>query len=218
MPQKHEVKQGEGIATIAKMFGFFRWENLWDDPMNRNLREKRNNPNVLYPGDVVSIPEREQKEVDGSTEQCHRFVYRVPRMTETLRMKIEDFDGAPMANKPFVLTLDDGTKYSGKTNGEGMLEGQVPVDATSGTLEIEGNEWCLQINHLNPVDEKTSDDNVSGAQSRLNNLGFVCADTGVLDDATKAAIKAFQAQEEELKETGELDEKTRRALRKRHGC
>ena len=214
---KYEVKAGEGIGKIAKDHGF-EWKTLWFHSVNKALREKRNNPNVLHPGDIVVIPEQEPKTVKCNTDLRHRFVCKLPVMKEEFRIKIEDRDGSPMAQKPYRLTLSDGSEHSGTTNGEGMVVEEVPVDAIRCKLEIEGNEWQLDIGYLNPVDEATTDDNISGAQSRLNNLGFACPASGTLDDATKAAIKAFQARNKDLKETGELDQKTREALRKRHGC
>ena len=216
-PKKHVVKQGEGIGKIAKSHGFYEWEPIWNDPANNDLRDKRKNPNVLWPGDILFIPEIQIKEVSGNTEERHRFMCKLPGMKEMLRIKIEERDGTPMAGKAFVLLCDDGTQLSGVTNGEGMVEQEVNLEIKEAKLEVEGNEWNIQISHLNPVDETTKDLAVSGAQARLNNLGFICPLTGRLDEKTKAAIKRFQAGQKDLTETGELDSKTQKALRKRHG-
>jgi hypothetical protein len=214
---KYKVAQGEGIKKVAKKHGFSSWETLWNDPGNEELRKKRKNPGVLHPGDLIFVPEKQAKHVHGTTEIRHRFVCKLPKMTEMLRIKVEDFDGTALTNKPFILTLDDGTQLSETTNNEGMLEVAVPLEAQSGRLEIEGNEWPLEFDYLNPVDEPTSDNSVSGAQARLDNLGFPCPQSGVLDDATRTAIKAFQESHDGLRVSGELDDATRKALRERHG-
>lgn len=217
MPSKrYKVGDGEGLGKIANDHGL-HWETVWNHGDNQSIRNLRGNPNVLHPGDIVYIPEKETRVVDAATEQRHRFVYDVPAKKEFVRIKLEDTDRSAMANKPYVLTLADGAEHTGKTDSEGMLECEVPFDATGGKLEVDGNEWQLRFGHLNPVDEATDDNNVSGAQSRLNNLGFRCPEDGVLDEGTRAAISEFQREQPDLKETGDLDDATRRALRKRHG-
>ena len=56
MPTKHVVKPGECIFTIANE-ARHRWETIWDDPGNSALRELREAPGILLPGDEVQIPD-----------------------------------------------------------------------------------------------------------------------------------------------------------------
>lgn len=67
MPE-YAVKQGDCMESIAQKFGLF-WEKIWNHPKNVKLNEQRKDPNVLYPGDVVFVPEKEDKEESGATEQ-----------------------------------------------------------------------------------------------------------------------------------------------------
>jgi N-acetylmuramoyl-L-alanine amidase len=52
----YTVKQGEHLSRLAKQFGFSDYSTIWDHPENAELKRKRNNPNVLYPGDTCSFP------------------------------------------------------------------------------------------------------------------------------------------------------------------
>jgi N-acetylmuramoyl-L-alanine amidase len=73
MPKKHIVKQGECISSIADAHGFFP-DNIWNDAANTKLRGKRKDPNVLYSGDVVVIPDKQSKEESCATEKKHSFI------------------------------------------------------------------------------------------------------------------------------------------------
>jgi hypothetical protein len=213
--QAYIVKAGDSIPKIAKAHGFRKWQTVWQDPGNEQLRKDRANPRVLHPGDTVMIPAKRRKDVPCGTEQHH--VFQAPVMKELLRIVVEESRGVPMADKPYVLVVD-GKEYTGKKTGpDGLLEEWIPVDSKEGELEIEGCVWPLEIGHLNPVDEDTTDQKVSGAQARLNNLGYDCGEvTGQMNEETREAIKAFQA-DEGKDQTGNLDDETCRLLRDRHG-
>ena len=209
------MNQGEGIKKIAQEYGFACWETIWDDGDNAALRDLRKNPGILQPGDIVIIPDSKTKQETAATEARHKFVYKVPCMTETLKLKLLDIDDTPIANKPFLLVVD-GKEFEGSTDGDGMLEQEIPVKAKEGKIEIDSNEWFLEFDHLNPIDEEASDSNILGVQSRLNNLGIPCPESGELDEATGMAISAFQRLAG-LQETGELNDKTKAALKEKHG-
>jgi hypothetical protein len=71
MPTTHLVEEGECPSSIAKRFGFRIWRTIYDDPSNATLRRKRPDPNVLAPGDVVMIPDREPRQEPGATGARH---------------------------------------------------------------------------------------------------------------------------------------------------
>ena len=218
MTTKHTVQAGESMSTIAQKFGFSDWNTLWKDAENASLKKKRNNPNVLYPGDVVTIPEVEIKQESAATDQKHEFTCKLPKMKDVLRLQLDDENGEPMAEQDCIVTLDNETELNLTTDGEGIVEIEIPINVRSAKIEIDGCEWPLEIGQLNPVDEPTEDNNISGAQSRLNNLGFDCPTSDELDDRTQQAIKAFQSTQKNLDITGQLDKKTCSALKKEHGC
>lgn len=210
MTKQHKVKQGECMASIADRYGFF-WHSLWDLPENAELKEKRKGPNILFPGDQVFIPDKREKTESVATEQLHRF--RRKGVPEKLRLALKNMD-KPRANEPFILDVD-GTVFSGDTDAEGILEVSIPPDAKQGKLSVgRGDniqEFDLQLGHLDPITE------VSGIQSRLNNLGIDCGEVdGVLGPKTREAIRVFQ-KKQGLDVTGKPDGRTRKKLIKEYG-
>lgn len=206
----YTVKEGEGISSISFRHGLFP-ESVWDDPKNRELKEKRPDPNVLLPGDVVYVREKELKEVSGASEQRHRF--RRKGIPEILRLRFVDEDDEPRGGINYVVEVD-GTLLKGTTNGDGVLEKQIPPNAKRATISLESEEGPevmeVELGHLDPVSE------ITGVQGRLNNLGYLCGDEqGELGEHTRHAISRFQA-DHSLKVTGEPDDRTRKELEKAH--
>jgi hypothetical protein len=202
----YTVKEGDGISSIAFQFGLPP-DSVWNDPKNRDLKERRKDPNVLSPGDVVYVRDKELKEVEGATEQRHRF--RRKGIPEVLRLRFVDEDGEPRAHVPFVLEID-GTLLDGKTDADGVLVHQVPPNAKHGSLTLgsgaEQEVLELRLGHLDPVTE------ISGVQGRLNNLGYDCGDElGKPGEETRRAVCRFQA-DHGLPVTGEADDATCQAL------
>ena len=54
---KHIVEPGDCMASIGEQYGF-HWETLWDLAENADLKKNRKNPNVLFEGDEVTIPDK----------------------------------------------------------------------------------------------------------------------------------------------------------------
>ena len=203
----YTVKQGDCISSIAYKHGLF-WEKVWDHPQNSKLKEKRKDPNILHPGDIVFVPDKEEKQESGATEQRHRFCKKgVPEKLRITFMAGKE----PIANEKYVLDID-GDLRSGATDGEGNLEETIPPNARSAKLWLgeEKQGYEIDLGHLDPIDE------ITGVQARLNNLGFHCGKVdGIKGPKTTAALKRFQ-KKHDLKETGEIDEKTRNALKSAH--
>ena len=211
MPE-YIVKHGDCIEKIAEKFGFF-WETLWDDPHNAELKKKREDPNVMFPRDVVFVPEKRVKEESKATEQQHRFRKKgVPSM---LRLCLLE-DDEPRANEPYILKVD-AELFSGTTDAQGKIKHSIPPSARQGKLIVEHpdeehrEEYTLDLGGLDPISELT------GVQARLNNLSFDCGEVdGKMGPRTRAALKRFQ-EKHDLPATGQLDEETREKLRKVHG-
>lgn len=209
MPKQHKVKQGECISSIAQDYGF-SWEQIWNDPANEELKQKREDPNVLFPGDEVVIPDKKARKESVSADQKHKFRRKgVPAM---LRLEFVDDQGNPRGNVSYVLDID-GQSFSGNTDGEGKIEQRIPPNAKQGQLRLgdDGSEvYNIRLGSLDPVSETT------GVQQRLKNLGYECGSVdGEAGPKTREALMAFQ-KKHELSETGEIDQQTLDKLQQLH--
>jgi hypothetical protein len=208
MPEDYEVKQGDCISSIATDRGFF-WDTLWKHPSNASLKFKRKDPNVLMPGDIVHIPDLTIKHESGAAEQCHKF--KLKGVPSKFRLKLVE-NGKPRAGERYILRID-GVAIAGNLDRQGMLEAAIPGDARHGSLVLGKDEQIYEfdLGSLDPIDE------ISGAQARLNNLGYDAGEAdGGMNEPTTLALQHFQ-RDFALAETGEYDDATRSKLREIHG-
>lgn len=207
--KQHTVMQGECIGSIACNHGFF-WQTVWNDPANAALKQKRKDPNVLMPGDTVAIPE-----LRGKVEQLplnKRHTFKLKGVPAKFYLRLLEA-GKPRANEPYTLEID-GLHFKGTTNASGEINVYIPPGAQSGLLVVgtgdSRSEYSLQLGLLDPADE------LSGAQARLENLGFHPGENdGKLSPETIQALRAFQASHG-LPVTGQLDAATQKKLNDSH--
>ncbi len=195
MATVHTVQQGETLNRIARQYKFISGEKIYNHEDNAEFRELRNDPNVIYPGDQINIPDKEDKVVWGSTNQTH--VFRVKRpVIETFRVRIQNKSGKPWVGKRVTLTVG-GQSFDAPISGDGIVSIDLPNgDESGGELNVFMNSnsdqpthtFEVQLGHLDPVQE------LSGVQARCNLLGFECgvAD-GIMGRKTRAGVKEFQA-------------------------
>jgi Putative peptidoglycan binding domain/LysM domain len=221
MASDHTVCQGECLSSIAKKYGFVSYKAIYNHPLNDKFRKKRPDPNLIYPGDVIHIPDKQPKEESCDSNLSHRFT--LARAKVELKIVIKDSHGDVIADTPYELELA-GLTFKGKTDKKGLLQRDIPIGTQTATLYLKdlGIRWNLEIGHLNPVHDHDDDDSViiSGIQGRLNNLGFPCGSVdGLMGPKTKAALKAFQKKVLGRKDPdGEPDKQTRDALVSEHLC
>ena len=114
------------------------------------------------------------------------------------------FEGQPRAKVPFKLDVE-GKVTEGETDDEGRVSVTIRPTARKGTITVgegvEKRSYDLALGSLDPVEE------ITGMQSRLNNLGFWCDVTGDWDDQSRQAMTHFQAQVG-LRATGDPDQDT----------
>jgi hypothetical protein len=202
MAINYQVKQGDCIYSIAVEHGFFA-DTIWNDPNNAELKKKRQDPNVLMPGDTVFIRDKQIKEVSEPTNQVHKF--RCKNTPKKLRIQLKYID-TPLKNTDYKIDID-GVEKEGKTDSEGWLTQSLVPNAKVAVIRLEdGSEFEMKLGNLDPIDE------VSGIQGRLHDLGFYSGSiNGQMNEETENALKIFQ-HFNDLEASGKADEATKNLL------
>ena len=210
MSTRHTVADGDHMTGIAEKYGFKDFHTIWDHADNEPLRQLRSEPHVLFPGDVVAIPDKTPRKEARPTDKLHRF--RLLSKPLKLRIALKDFDNLPIKGQACELTVD-GATFHLTTDGDGMIETPIPKAATTGLLKVPDLdiEFPVKIGHLDPFDEE------SGWQGRLVNLGYYPGAVGDNDlEPLRHALEEFQC-DHALPVTGEPDGATLAKLKAEHG-
>jgi hypothetical protein len=170
MPTYYKVEQGDYLSKIARKYDFTDYKPIWNDPRNGALKQKRESPNVLFPGDVLVIPDKADKQIGKQTTQAHLFV--VPNATVLLQIVLKDLDFKPLAGIDYVLNFNDKTTAA-SADASGLVQATVDISKShAGTLTLRNPKQALNVEagvlvgNLNPVAMP------SGQVARLNNLGY----------------------------------------------
>jgi N-acetylmuramoyl-L-alanine amidase len=214
MARSHPVKQGESLYTIAAAYQIADWRTIWNHAGNAELRGKRKDPQILYPGDTVTLPDPSPgivAKLDGRVElTVHRCGF------QPIELHLLCIDFKPMADTEYKLSYGSG-ELQGKTDADGKLTAEIPLDVKKLELTAGDLRWELRPGDLNPL-EQTDDEGLSGAQGRLKNLGLFDGEIdGKTSPALERALRRFQLQHD-IPRSGVLDAETRDALTRRHGC
>jgi hypothetical protein len=57
MSKPYTVRPGDNLTIIARRVGLRSWQELYNSPDNASFRAKRPNPNLIFPGDVIMVPD-----------------------------------------------------------------------------------------------------------------------------------------------------------------
>jgi len=212
----YTVRQGDHLSKIAKAFGILDYRKIWNDPNNADLKQQRQNPNVLLPGDSLFIPDLKTGTESVSTDQKHTFVVKKPDLK--LRLILEDQYAEPLANASCVLALGYDSRDV-QTDGNGSIEQDLQPDVHDASLTIQdartplnNTQIAIKIGDLDPVDE------ISGQIARLNNLGYLAGDVNQPDQtAFESAVEEFQC-DQSLTVDGDCGPNTQAKLKQVHGC
>ena len=112
------IRAGDYLTAIAYACGVTP-ETIWNDPANDALRKKRQNYDVLAPGDVLQVPIIQRKWLPIKVGSVNTFVATPPRVP--IQLALYQDDGGKNALS--------GMKYS--------IEG-ASGDGTEGTLDESG--------------------------------------------------------------------------------
>ncbi len=208
----HKVLQGEHLASIAAAYGFENFETLWNHPENELLRQSRENPLALLPGDEVFIPDLKPARFSLQTGKRHTLTVHTQQLS--LRLRVLDLRGEPFRDTPCFLSVG-AAREELTTDGDGFVELRVERHASRGTLHIAGLEFELALGGLDPVPEPT------GLAGRLSNLGYPAEDPRQLSadsqEWMRFALELFQ-RDNELDITGAPDAQIPQQLVTQHGC
>lgn len=183
-------------------------ETIWAMPENEELVSLRSRPNVLLPGDRLTLPPKARAPHQVQAGRRYRFV--VPTTLCKLRVSVAEH-GQVKTETPFAFFYGGEKVAGGTVDATGIVECEVPIDAKVVHLLLGGILHPLAVRALNPVATP------SGAQQRLINLGYAPGKVdGILGPRTKAALRAFQ-RDLQLTETGALDRSTQDRLHQAHG-
>jgi len=236
----HIVVQGDYLSKIAREAGFASFLTIWDASENKQLKELRKNPNVLFPGDRLFVPAKETKEESAATGKRHRFELQSEKLF--LRIVLKDLKNQPLEGNDCTLSIETDSKIL-TSSSQGMLEREIidPRAVAKGLLLDRGRakdaakverQIPLRIGDLDP--ETT----VSGQIARLNNLGYNAGEVPphpLTPEEEKKLIKSlpFRSAVEEfqcdhlgmdspavIKQVvdGVCGEKTAKKLKEVHGC
>lgn len=210
MSVEHVVKKGECLSSIAKTYHFADWRKIYDHPENADFKKKRPNPDLIYPGDVVMIPDKKPAPAVLANEQVH--VVTIKTAEARLRLLLE-------VDEPYAYELEaDGKVKTGQVDGKTLIDHPIPGDLAEARLTVwpaSGDRsgaitWQLDPGYLDPIDE------VSGVQGRLANLGYYW---GQIDGQPGAdldlAVSRFRY-DEKLDPGSSIDDDLRSRLQKRH--
>ncbi|HEY4120582.1 MAG TPA: type VI secretion system tip protein TssI/VgrG [Byssovorax sp.] len=212
-PEPYVVRQGDYLDKLAFVYGFDS-DKVWSDPKNQAVKDKRKNPNLLLPGDVLSFPRAKRPGKPFQKGSSTPFTVQIPKTTIKITFVVAD---TPVANEPYRVE-GAGAPQELTTDGSGVAQFDVPVHVREVVLVFPnkgGASYPVRVGDMDPVDEP------SGARKRLQHLGFREPDDGTTSaaeeaDRDRAAILAFQTANG-LEATGELGGSGQDALVAAHG-
>jgi hypothetical protein len=210
------IRQGDYLTKLGHTMGF-EPQAIWGHAKNAKLRERRPEPDMLHPGDLLWVPDApELRRLSIKGGATNRYAAHIPKKPVELRLQI---GGEVLAKEPYLILGLGPEPIEGATDENGWLKTTVDVHVRE--IEVILTERArtlrLRIGDLDPVDT------LAGLRKRLLHLGFYQpTKVGVENqdatdgDALVAALKAFQASEE-LPANGKLDDATWSALERAHG-
>ena len=190
MTQQHTVAQGETLLRIAKQYGYQTSKALYNHPSNAEFKALRPDPNLIYPGDKITIPPKKEKFIPLRTNSINSFV--VQNKKEYFRLQIIHEDGDDITGKRIVITIGSQT-IDTVLPSDGLIEVELnDNDSLTGQVDLYLKEdqsspsesFTAQVGHLDPIDT------LSGVQARCNLLGFDCGSVDGINGAkTKAKLQ-----------------------------
>jgi hypothetical protein len=162
----YNASDGQCCSSIAYMQGHL-WQTVWNASQNASLRQTRDDPNCLMPGDSVFIPVPTGNQDLRAVDQRHRYqMAGAAKLVIALKYP----HGELRMGARYKLTVD-GTVIASGTADDGKVTATiVPTDA-GGKLVVYGDgtipdqTYEFKLGTLFPFDQ------LQGVQQRFRNLG-----------------------------------------------
>jgi N-acetylmuramoyl-L-alanine amidase len=222
-PSPYVVTSGEYLTAIAAQNGT-TVDEILALPKNADIKNKRPNPEILAPLDIVYLPDVEREWKQLRTGETHTFVSDVP--TVTINVILLEEDGTALASKS-VTTDPPVSDQPLSTDENGQLTFDVTIDVQRVQVSVDdtGQQFVLCVGYLDPSDTDT------GLASRLRHLGHLGNEdelvdarewllglvNGASDQAIMLGVASFQdANGQDV--TGDPTDDVRAAIEDAHGC
>ncbi len=187
--QPYVICKGDYLLKLAHQFGFDA-DTVWNDPSNAALTQLRPDPNILFAGDVLYIPDQLGKSVPSFSVEpgsTNNFVTVVPTVTVTLTFS----DSRCASQACTVAELPELTGLT--TDSTGLLNLTLPVSIDTYTINFTdaGLSFPCGLGLLDPITT------LSGIVQRLQNLGYMYS--GLVSspapdlDTIRTGLRAFKA-------------------------
>jgi len=156
MTTYHTVGPGENLSLIARKYGLKSWKDIYRYDANSDFRDKRPNENLIFPGDVVVIP-------DGAAPTKAAAVPAKPALTcdskaaavailktsawldaNTKALLSPALVSGIIAAEAERLSPGEGTLYDGDTCGPGQIGEPLYVDVLK-YLKPELNQFLVHM-------------------------------------------------------------------------
>ncbi len=94
MADVYKIKKGDTLSGIAKQHGHKKWETIWDAPENKALVSKRKKPELIQPGDQLTIPpnENDKKAADEALAKTNALKDTLKSQEEKLKQQIKSLN------------------------------------------------------------------------------------------------------------------------------
>jgi N-acetylmuramoyl-L-alanine amidase len=182
--QPYVVKQGEYLAQIAYEQDFDA-DSVWQDSANDEIRKLRPDPNILFGGDVLYVPDKTNTDPKAHSLAIGSLNSFAAPPAPTAKLCIHFRSGSKAAHPSMAFVIEELEELTGlSTDGDGVATIQVPVSLAIATLRFvdTGDRYELAVGHIDPIDT------LSGMAQRLTNMGFIPPDVSIDDQPLSAQV------------------------------
>ena len=185
--QPYVICRGDFLRKLAYQLNFDA-DAVWNDDKNAELRRARPDPRLLYPTDVLYIPDEQDRQRPAQslvTGSDNSFVATAPTMPMIIAFK----DPRCASQACAIPELPGLVGLSADT--EGVVSFDIPVTVDMFTVQFTeiGLEYPCGLGYLDPINT------LSGIFQRLQNLGYIYIGLSLTDDleVVRRGLRMFKA-------------------------